>query len=171
MNTCSDTVRIFFALWPESVARRGLHAWQQRLEGMGRTMRPDTLHVTLAFLGDVEVARLEALKLAAREVTARHFELILDKALYWEHNRIIYAAPGAVPAELLQLVSGLECGLAMHGFDFERREYKPHVTLLRNARCGDLLPEMPTVRWHVNDFAMVQGGGTDYRVLVRFPLV
>ncbi len=134
-------------------------------------MRPDTLHVTLVFLGDVEVARLEALELAAREVTARHFELVLDEVRYWEHNRIIYAAPGVVPAALLQLVSDMQCGLARHGFDFDRRAYKPHVTLLRNARYGDPLPEMTTVRWHVKDFAMVQGGGPDYRVLARFPLV
>ena len=59
----------------------------------------------------------------------------------------------------------------MHGFDFDRREYKPHVTLLRNARCDDPLPKMPVVRWHVNDFAMVQGGGPNYQVLARFPLV
>ena len=138
---------------------------------MGRTMRPDTLHVTLVFLGEVEAARLEALQLAAREVRARHFELILDEVRCWEHNRVIYAAPGVVPAALLQLVSDLQCGLERHGFDFDRREYKPHVTLLRNARSGDPLPGVPAVFWQVKNFAMVQGGGPDYRVLARFPLV
>ena len=134
-------------------------------------MRPDTLHVTLAFLGEVEVARLEALQLAAREVTARRFELLLNEARYWEHNRIIHAAPGVIPAALLQLVSVLQCSLDRHGFDYDRREYKPHVTLLRNACREDPLPGMPAVRWHVRNFAMVQGGGPDYRVLARFPLV
>lgn len=171
MNTHPDTVRIFFALWPESVARLALAVWQQRLEGMGRTMRTDTLHVTLVFLGEVEKARLEALQLAASEVTARRFELRLNEARYWEHNRIIYAAPSVIPAALLQLVSDLQCSLEKHGFDFARREYMPHVTLLRNARREDPLPGMPAVRWHVKDFAMVRGGGPEYRVLTRFPLV
>lgn len=172
MNAHPDTVRIFFALWPETVDRLALAAWQQRLEGMGRAMRADTLHVTLVFLGEVEKARLEALQLAACEVTARRFELRLNEVHYWEHNRIIYAAPGVIPSALLQLVSNLQDSLTRHSFDFDRREYKPHVTLLRNARRGeDTLPGMPAVRWHVKDFAMVRGGGPEYRVLARFPLV
>lgn len=135
-------------------------------------MRPDTLHVTLVFLGDVKTARLEALHLAAREVMGKRFELLFDQVRCWEHNRIIHAAPGVIPVALQKLVSDLQCSLTRHGFELEEREYKPHITLLRNARCCNFtLPEMQAVRWFVQEFVMVQGGGPDYPVLARFPLV
>ena len=165
-----EIVRIFFALWPDNGARRALSAWQKRLEGLGREMRPQNLHVTLVFLGNVEASRLEALQLAAAEIEVRHFELCLDELRYWEHNRIWHAAPREIPESLRHLVSELQLSLDRHGFDFDRREYKPHVTLLRNARMKDV-PQVEPLRWHVKDFAMVQGGIADYRVLARFPLV
>jgi 2'-5' RNA ligase len=63
----------------------------------------------------------------------------------------------------------------MHRFKFDQREYKPHVTLLRNARWTDApLPAMQPVRWQVQDFALVQSGQqnglANYQVLARFPL-
>jgi len=169
--------RVFFALWPSAPERDRLAAWLaplQRLCG-GRAMRGETLHNTLVFIGKVEENCLEALLLAAQEVRAEAFELCLDAARYWGHNHIVYAAPSHVPQQLAQLVRALEQSLARHSFKFDRREYQPHVTLLRNARWTDVpLPEMPPLRWPVSDFALVQslqqGGLASYRVLAKFPL-
>lgn len=170
-----DTARLFFALWPTDAERRALSDWQATLKDLccGRVMSPETLHATLVFLGEVELARLEALKLAAEEVTAVHFELCFDQAQYWGHNHILYAAPGVVPQQLAKLVRELEQHLIIHRFKFERREYKPHVTLLRKAHWSDeALPEMPPTCWRVRDFVLLQSrpGGAGYQVLARFPL-
>jgi 2'-5' RNA ligase len=139
-------------------------------------MHSENLHNTLVFIGNVEQSRLEALQLAAQEVSGSAFELRFDVAHYWGHNHIVYAAPGHVPQQLAQLVSSLEQHLGMHHFKFDRREYKPHVTLLRNARWTDVpLPAMQPVCWQVQDFALVQSGQqnglANYQVLARFPLV
>lgn len=183
MNPANDdqaeqqTVRIFFALWPDVAERERLAGWQESLQRLigGRCMRSDTLHATLVFVGRIAVHRLEALQLAAQEVSAQRFALRFDQARYWGHNHLAYAAPSRVPPQLLQLVQGLEAGLGRHRFQFDRRAYKPHVTLLRNAHWSDRhLPDMPPVRWQCTDFALVQSmqqaeaGG--YRVLARFPL-
>src|SRR5450759_5150556 len=163
--------RVFFALWPTAAERGHLAAWQTPLKRLcgGRAMRVDTLHNTLVFIGDVEQTRLEALRLAAQEVSAACFELSFDEARYWGHNHIVYAAPGHVPQHLAQLVSALEQCLTQHRFKFDQREYKPHVTLLRNAHRTDVpkpkignplptsgwaeltppLPEMHPVRWQI----------------------
>ena len=138
-------------------------------------MRDETLHSTLVFIGDVEQSRLEALHLAAREVSAERFELCFDAAGYWEHNHIVYAAPGHVPQLLTQLVGLLEQHLEMHGFKFDIRGYRPHVTLLRNAHWkNEPLPAMQPVCWQIIDFALVQSlprdGVAGYQVLARFPL-
>jgi 2'-5' RNA ligase len=186
--------RVFFALWPSAVEHRRLASWQLPLQQLcgGRAMRGETLHNTLVFIGAVEPARLEALQLAAQEVDATAFELCFDTARHWQHNRIVYAAPGAVPPPLAQLVDRLRQSLERHGFSFDRRGYQPHVTLLRNARQSDtpkagnpqpasvraeLTPALPALQpacWQIRDFALVQSsqrdGQADYRVLARFPL-
>jgi 2'-5' RNA ligase len=173
MNTSDDTVRVFFALWPNGAERCALACWPERLPCDGRTMDTATLHATLVFLGDVETGRLEALKLAAQEVVGARFKLCFDQARYWGHNHIVYAAPGNIPTELLQLVSSLERHLIRHRFIFDRREYKPHVTLMRNAQWRDEpLPQMKPVYWEVKDFVLLQSGRgeVNYEVLARFSL-
>jgi len=160
-------------MWPNESERKGLKAWQASLKKLcgGRTMRPETLHATLLFIGRVEQHRLEVLRLAAQEVNGDGFDLSFDVARYWGHNHIAYAAPSEVPQQLSHLVEALEHSLHKHRFQFDRREYKPHVTLLRNAHWSDApLTVMPAVRWKVCDFALVQSMSRGYRVLVRFPL-
>ncbi|MGA7749498.1 MAG: RNA 2',3'-cyclic phosphodiesterase [Gallionella sp.] len=173
----NSNAKVFFALWPSAAEREHLAAWQKPLKHLcgGRAMRGETLHNTLVFIGNIEQSRLEALQLAAREARGKIFELCFDAARYWEHNHIVYAAPGHVPQHLAQLVGVLEQGLAAHGFKFDQREYKPHVTLLRNAHWYDApLPDMHPVHWQIKDFALVQSaqqdGQSNYRVLARFPL-
>lgn len=170
-------VKVFFALWPTDAERSQLSAWQTPLKHLcgGRDMSGETLHNTLVFIGDVEQSRLEALRLAAMEVRVACFDLYFDEARYWGHNHIVYAAPGHVPQLLAQLVSSLEKRLTTHRFKFEQREYKPHVTLLRNAHWSDMpLPAMRPVCWQIQDFALVesvrQEGLASYRVLERFAL-
>ena len=155
-------------------------------------MRGETLHTTLIFIGNVALHGLAVLKRAAQEVSVESFELCFDEARYCGHNHIVYAAPCHVPPQLLQLAAALEERLAAHRFEFDRREYQPHVTLLRNARWSDApkadhpqpasgraelippLPAMQPVCWKIKNFALVQSvpgdGLRDYRVLARFPL-
>lgn len=171
------TARVFFALWPDEDGRAAMASWQPPLQQLcgGRLTAAAKLHNTLVFLGEVEFGRLEALQLAAQEVSGAAFQLNFDTARYWGHNHIVYAAPGTVPPKLMQLVGDLEQRLRHHRFKFDKREYKPHITLLRHAQWSDSpLPEMPRVLWKMRDFALVQsisdGQGVRYEVLARFPL-
>ena len=135
----------------------------------------DLLHSRVCNLLAKVFSGLEVLQRAAQEVGGEGFELCFDEARYWGHNHIVYAAPSQVPQQLIQLADDLVRHLDAHRFKFDRREYKPHVTLLRNARWSDTpLPAMQPVCWKIADFALVQSvphdGLTDYRVLARFPL-
>jgi 2'-5' RNA ligase len=174
-STAEKTRRLFFALWPVAAGRAALSAWQTPLQTLcgGKAMRDETLHCTLAFLGAVPEARLEALCLLAQELAFTPFDLELDGAHYWGHNHIVYAAPAKTPEALAALVARLEGNLRKHRFHFEQRAYKPHVTLLRHAQWTDApLPPMPCVRWHCREFALVQSlsdaSGARYEVLCRF---
>ena len=174
-NPRENKLRLFFALWPGAAGRAALAQWQPPLQELcgGKAMQPQTLHCTLVFLGEVVERRLEALKLAAQEATFCPFRLELTGGHYWGHNHIVYAAPDRTPPLLTELVHTLESGLRRHRFRFERRPYKPHVTLLRHAQWSDRpLPEMETVRWQVRRFALVQSlsgaEGAHYRALAHF---
>ncbi|MDD3883944.1 MAG: RNA 2',3'-cyclic phosphodiesterase [Gallionella sp.] len=177
MNQADPHARVFFALWPGPAQREALAGWQHMLHPVfgGREMRADTLHATLVFLGNVTVRRLEALQLAARELTIAPFSVTFDQPRYWQHNHIAYAAPAAVPPALRALVAELQAGLRRHRFRFEQRDYQPHVTLLRYAQCSEApLPQVPKIEWPVSDFVLVQSmpdaGTPHYQVLARFPL-
>lgn len=138
-------------------------------------MRSETLHLTLVFIGGIERTRFESLRHAAQEVSTEGFELCFDRAHYWGRNHLVFAAPDPVPPPLGRLLGALEQALAMHGFTFDEREHKPHITLLRNAQwTAAALNVMPQVCWWIQDFALVesvpQDGMMGYRVLARFPL-
>lgn len=177
MTTATPRIRVFFALWPSAAERSALAAWQPVLEMRcgGRGMRADTLHSTLVFLGNVEAGRLESLQRAAQQVRAEPFVLCFDEARHWDQNHIVYAAPRNTPEQLAVLVATLEKHLKSCGFNFDKRRYQSHVTLLRNALCGsESLPAVKPVRWEVREFVLLQSvnpdGRSAYRILSRIPL-
>ena len=167
--------RVFFALWPDERVRDALHRETQLLhrDCGGRAMRRENLHLTLVFVGAVAVERLAELKAAAGSITGSSFELVLDQLGYWRHNRIVWAAPLSVPEALRELVGSLESRLQQAGFEFDRRPYAPHVTLLRDARAPGA-PAALHLDWSVGDFVLVESAhaaqGIAYRVLARWPL-
>lgn len=172
-----NSARVFFALWPDETESQAFTPWQTSLHEIcgGRTMRAETLHVTLVFIGEIELHRLEALQLAGQETEGKVFELTFNSAHYWGHNNIVYASPDNVPAQLVQLVHDLEQRLNQHQFRFDKREYKPHVTLQRHSKWNDsALPDMKKLVWQIKNFALVQSvpdeNGANYSVLARFQL-
>ena len=167
--------RVFFALWPDDGVREALHFHALQLHGGcgGRAMRHENLHLTLVFIGDVAVGRLDELKSVAGTISGSSFELGLDRLGYWRHNRIVSASPLTVPEALCELVSSLEGRLKQAGFEFDRRPYAPHITLLRDARVPGV-PGPLHLDWPVGDFALVESvqgpRGAEYRVLARWKL-
>ncbi|MFO1318865.1 MAG: RNA 2',3'-cyclic phosphodiesterase [Burkholderiales bacterium] len=169
-------VRVFYALWPSpSIARElALHGKALTVETGGRSMRPETVHLTLAFLGDVASDRLPELIALPPTVTGVPFGLDLDRLGVWSRNGIGWAAPSEPPEALIALQSALEGWLRTRGFAPDRRAFRPHITLVRNAAGDWPLARIPAVEWDVTDFVLVRsnrnGGGASYEVLARFSL-
>jgi 2'-5' RNA ligase len=177
VTSLNNPARVFFALWPNAVERNQLAAWQIPLKSLcgGRVMRADTLHNTLIFIGDIQSDRLALLRQTAEKTDIPGFDLNFDQVRYWNHNHIVYATPSSVPENLTKLVGTLATNLSAQGFKFDRREYCPHVTLLRNAHFNaESLPVLTPVQWKIREFALVQSlhreEKTDYPILARFPL-
>ena len=172
-----NKARVFFALWPEAAVRQALHALAKEFQTQcrARAMRADTLHMTLLFLGSVERKRLPQLMQAAARVSAAPFAFALERMSFWQHNRIAYAAPVEPVPALVQLAITLQQELVSTGFEFDKRDFNPHVTLLRNV--GQVL-ETQTVKpiiWQADTFVLVESVMTDrgirYQILQEWPLV
>ncbi|WP_287719822.1 2'-5' RNA ligase family protein [Nitrosomonas sp.] len=56
MSDAASSVRLFFALWPQEEARKQLARLARRIADQcaGRCVRPENLHLTLAFIGEVD---------------------------------------------------------------------------------------------------------------------
>jgi len=170
------TLRLFFALWPPQEAAQRLHGWAMDAHALtgGRVTREDTIHLTLAFLGDVSGDRVAALIDCARRVRCAPLQLELDEARWWQHNGIVWAGPRKVPEPLGDLASQLDSALKAGGFKTEKREFKAHITLLRKAERSETLPAFSPVTWGVEEFVLVRSAlsseGPAYATLSRFSL-
>ena len=173
--TTPDTLRLFFALWPDDTTRDALNRtgkWLHQHWG-GRRMRDDTLHITLAFLGGTPAEQLNALVACADAVRTDAFELVLDQSGYWRHNRIGWLGASETPPQHFELVGALNAALQAAGFPVDARPHVPHVTLLSNYAGGEM-PECTPVVWPISEFVLVvsraETDGAYYDVIRRWPL-
>lgn len=139
--------RVFLALWPEALIRDRLAETGQRLHKFmpGRLTRPETIHLTLVFIGDLGRDRIPELIDKLGKVEAPSFRIDFDRADCWRHNRVAYLAPSRPPEALFRLVAGLESVLDDLAIPFDRRSYQPHVTLVRKAACPKANPAVGRV--------------------------
>lgn len=169
--------RLFFALWPEDSARLAAEAAIQRLRPLlaARWVRPENLHVTLAFLGDVADERLGALRAAADSVQASGFTLSLDTLEHWRKPQILCLSPFAAAPPLERLAADLSGRLRAAGFALDDRPFRAHLTLARSAAYvpADARLEQP-ILWPAGRFVLVASTqdhlGSHYAILRAWPL-
>lgn len=151
-------MRLFFALWPDVAVQRALARWARSCHAIcgGRCPGPDRLHVTLAFLGEIDAERYQALLEIADSVCGPGFELTLDRIDYWRRNRIVCASASRVPERLAELARFLVTRLGRAGFRLDARDYTPHVTLLRDAQRAPDWQEMAPLTWTVSTMSLVE---------------
>ncbi len=166
--------RLFFALWPDAQARLALAARGKEVARRcgGRPVPAANLHLTLAFLGEVEPSAIPALREAAGAGGGEAFELALDRLGAFARAGVAWAGCRVAPPALLALQAGLARRLGEAGFPQEERPFAAHLTLARRIRVP-LAPEaMDPVRWPVGAFALVESvrGEGAYRTLAEWPL-
>lgn len=164
--------RLFFALWPPPDLASDLHARATTLAKQygGRAMRCDTLHLTLAFLGEVSHERIPLVRKAADQLDAHAFSLSIDQFGFWPHNRILWAGSATISRQAEELAACL-CATLQNVAEWpirkEARSFVPHLTLIRNvAEPTPVLPPLPPLRWQCDRFVLVRSQrsshGADY---------
>jgi 2'-5' RNA ligase len=168
--------RVFYALWPGDKVRAELGAAARRMHRAlhGRRTRDESLHLTLAFIGTVDIGDLERLRAPPPSLGAGPFNLTLDRWDCWPHNRIGWAGPSAIPLALERLAANLADWLHGLGFEIEKRRFAPHVTLVRDAQHAGMPGVPQPVHWRVEEFVLVRSQrlprGSQYEIVARWPL-
>ncbi len=184
-------MRLFIAIELSDDARRHLvdlqAALQPHLQKASPT-KPENLHLTLKFLGEVDEKRADALRESLEKVTSSGpIELVAERVECFPNRgqvRIVAAGLGGQVAALGAVHEAIEQRCKFLGFDREGRQYKPHVTI---GRAKMMLPArvrtdaeeaaaglLPGPTFTAGEFVVVRSflkpTGSEYVTIGRFPL-
>lgn len=169
-----STTRLFYALWPDAQLATTLASWadQARAHALGRVMRTETLHMTLAFLGAVDQEIADELIDATPYHRLIPGAVTLDQYGVFARQRILWAGPSQVPDLLQATHDGLWLWLSAFGLVPPTQPFRPHVTLLRNIEQVEPPAEVPAPQvWRYDRMVLVASesstGGSRYRVVAQ----
>jgi RNA 2',3'-cyclic 3'-phosphodiesterase len=157
-----------------------------------RWEQPYKLHLTLKFLGDVDSIILEKLKLtlAGPALNHRPFWLRYNGFGFFPHSgnpRIIWVGCTPLSPGLEHLYNDIEDLCQKFGFEREKREFHPHITIGRvkdrsgkeRQRITDLTNRIEnitfdTIEDEVQSILLMKSdlrpGGSEYSILKQFSL-
>jgi len=138
----SEPIRSFIAVKIPPESAEGIAAAQARLRAAGRDVKwvePESLHITLKFLGGVERERLAEVWRATAEAldgTAAFTMRFRGIGAFPNRSRarVIWAGIVEGAEELTEMAARVEAACETHGFERERRAFRAHVTLGRVRR-------------------------------------
>jgi len=169
-----NTKRLFFALWPDHRQRDRMRDFISPVARLveGRAIERRNWHITLVYVGDFPENRIGELQEIKESIRVEPFRLRLDRLEFWPRPKIAALVPPTIPPELDRLVEDLKGRVLAAGVDPEhQRVYRPHVTVIRNARTFETqrLAQSAITEW--SSFELVESvtemGETTYHPLVN----
>jgi 2'-5' RNA ligase len=138
------TQRTFIAIELDEELRANLRGLQDRLRGQVsprsvRWVRPEGVHLTLKFLGDTAVEKVEQVKEALAHAAAgvEPFTFTVGGVGCFPSTRrprVVWVGLQEQTGALDRLHDAVEAHVAPLGFPTERRPFRPHLTLGRVQR-------------------------------------
>jgi 2'-5' RNA ligase len=111
-------------------------------------VRPEAMHLTLKFLGEIKDTQAADVCNVVKDVAARHkgLELNVETVGFFggKSARVLWVGAGQGCEELLRLQADLEEQLALAGWPKESRKFSAHLTLcrVRNPKAGLKLAQL-----------------------------
>lgn len=128
-------MRLFVAINFNDETRAQLIALRDELRSRskrGNFTLDDNLHLTLAFIGEVNPNKIDKLKAIMETVAFSPFEVALDKLGTFSRGTLWWAGLRE-DKPLMDLQREIEHKLALCGFEMDGRKYHPHITLGREV--------------------------------------
>ena len=134
-----ETIRIFIAIeLPEDIQSK-LQKLQDDLSSSmpdARWTKPGNIHLTLKFLGDVEVSRIDKISAILKGIAQNFspFEISLAEIGAFPNSRkpsIIWVGVEKGAQQLVEIAENIESSMEKIGFPKEKRPFRPHLTVGR----------------------------------------
>jgi 2'-5' RNA ligase len=143
-------MRTFIAIEIPSEVKSALAALQTELRRAGADVgwtKPENLHLTLNFLGEVDERRIAEVKKACIDLAAEFqpFTLILNDTSVFPNARqprVLWAGLSGEVEQVAEMHKRLNERLALIGFKSEDKKFQPHLTIGRlksNKKIRELL--------------------------------
>jgi 2'-5' RNA ligase len=152
-------MRCFVAAWPDDATRVAV---EQLIGQLGpdlpkaRPMQPRNLHLTLAFIGNIDAPAASGVARACDALSIDSFDWSIDRLGWFPRARVMWAG-GEVNAPLESAVDQVRAQLDELDVGYDRKPFVPHVTLLRDVRhfnrSGPLQTALPWHTAHVTLYA------------------
>jgi 2'-5' RNA ligase len=150
-------MRCFIAAWPTNDTRAALYRLAVELKDRverGRPMQARNIHLTLAFIGELDAAKSTDLARACRKLSSDIFEWSIDTVGSFARARVVWAG-GPVGQPLADTVARARNLLDSVGIAYDRRPFVPHVTLFRDVRHFEAGGRVePPLRWATEHIAL-----------------
>ena len=169
-----ERLRLFCALRLPADAIEELSRWQAGVfagvDGV-RVLAPEQLHVTLAFLGSRPAGELEAIAAELREAARAAEPAKLTIRRYRETRSVGMLVCDDEGGRATSMAADLHARLERLGvYERERREWLPHLTVIRFRERPQLRPSLPELGPVVTSEAAVymsvlRPSGAQYEVL------
>jgi 2'-5' RNA ligase len=121
-------------------------------DGLIRWVRTKSMHLTLKFLGEIEQVQVRTVQQVLDEVAVKFSSFTLEISGFgcfpnFSRPRVFWAGFEPASSELLRLEAEVASRMEGIGFERERREFHPHLTLGR-VRKGMSRDDMELIsRW------------------------
>jgi RNA 2',3'-cyclic 3'-phosphodiesterase len=131
-------MRIFIGIDLDPEVRTRIERFIEGVEGFApdaRWARPESLHITLKFIGEQPPERVEAITERLRRVDANAFEIRAGGYGFFptaKAPRVFWIGIHAGP-QLAELAESIDIATAELGVPREDRPYSPHLTLARTG--------------------------------------
>ena len=169
-----STKRLFFALWPDHRQRDRMRDFISPVARLveGRAVDRSNWHITLVYIGEFPESRIDELHEIKKAIEVEPFRLRLDRFEFWPRPKIAALVPPTIPPELDRLVEDLKGQVFAAGVNPEhQRVYRPHITVVRNARTFETqrLAQSAITEW--SSFELIESVSeareTTYRPIVK----
>ena len=134
-------MRIFIGIDLDPEVRTRIERFLEGVEGFApeaRWVRPESLHITLKFIGEQPPERVEAVTERLRRVESSAFEIRAAGHGFFptaKAPRVFWIGIHTGP-QLAELAKSIDIATAELGVPREDRPYSPHLTLARAGRSG-----------------------------------
>ncbi|HUW19049.1 MAG TPA: RNA 2',3'-cyclic phosphodiesterase [Sedimentisphaerales bacterium] len=148
-------MRVFIAIDIGEEIRAALGELQRQLQskadvrkGDVKWVRPDSIHLTLKFLGEIKDEQVVEVCNVVKDVAGRHknFELDVESVGHFGGSsaRVLWVGCGHNCEQLHRLQKDIEEQLALAGWPEEARQFTGHLTLcrIRNVKAGAELAKL-----------------------------